>query len=96
VFRESFANATDQQVQSYDTPPPPDGVVLQRKVDLGFQGPGGYYRDSAYDFAKEPRFQQLAHAAGSVVITFLLEGEGVQSLDDESWAIDDLEITVAP
>ena len=38
VFRESFANAIDSQVQSYD---PPAEVILARQVDLGFGGPGG-------------------------------------------------------
>ncbi|MFT3928398.1 MAG: hypothetical protein QM778_38070 [Myxococcales bacterium] len=94
VFREFFANALESQVQSYDTPPPPDGVVLVRRMDLGFSGPGSYYTDSAYDFSLEPRFQDWPHTASSAVITFTLEGTGNQALDDESWAIDNLRVTV--
>lgn len=90
VFRESFANAIDTQIQSYD--PPPE-VILARHVDLGFQGPGGYYRDSAYDFGLDPTLQDLPHTASSAVLVFTLEGEGVQSIDDESWAIDNIRVT---
>jgi hypothetical protein len=28
------------------------------------------------------------------VLVFTLEGEGVQSIDDESWAIDNIRVTV--
>jgi hypothetical protein len=31
--------------------------------------------------------------ASTLTIAFLLEGEGVQSIDDESWAIDNLRVT---
>ncbi len=89
-FRESFANADDSQIQSYM---PPAGVELARKVDLGFGGPGGYYRDSAYDLGADPRFQQFAHSGANVTIEFWMEGAGLQSLDDESWAMDNLRVT---
>lgn len=92
IFRESFANATDDQIQSYV---PPSGGELARKVDLGFQGPGGYYRDSAYDMSVEPRLQNLPHTASTLTIEMTIEGEGTQTLDDESWAIDDLKVTTA-
>ena len=51
VFRESFANALPEQIQSYVSPP---GAELARHVDLGFSGPGGWYTDSAYNFAVDP------------------------------------------
>ncbi len=93
IFRESFANATPTQIQSYVSAP---GVELARRVDLGFQGPGGFYTDSAYDMSQEPRFQNVPHTASTAVITFTLEGGGVQSLDDESWAIDNLRVIAKP
>ena len=89
-FRESFANALDSQVQSYVSP---TGVELARKADLGFGGPGGFYRDSAYDLGADPTFQQFAHTGSSVTIDFWMEGVGLQSLDDESWAMDNLRVT---
>ena len=93
VFRESFANAADYQVQSYV---PPAGGELARKVNLGFEGPGGYYTDSAYNMFLEPRLQNLAHSATSATFTFVVEGPGVQELNDESWAMDQLTVSVSP
>lgn len=92
VFRESFFNAMDGQVQSYV---PPTGGELARRIDLGFQGPGGYFTDSAYDMAVEPKFKNIAHTASTLKVEFTIEGEGNQMLDDESWAIDNLRITSA-
>lgn len=65
-------------------------------MDLGFGGPGGYYTDSAYDFGLDPQFQNWPHTASSAVFVFTLEGEGVQTIDDESWAIDNLRVTANP
>lgn len=90
VFRESFANAQPGQVQSYV---PPAGGELARRVDLGFVGPGGFYTDSAYDMALEPKLQNIPHTAATLVIELTVEGEGTQSLDDESWAVDELRVT---
>jgi hypothetical protein len=91
VFRESFANAVASQLQSYV---PPAGVELARHQNLGFGGPDGYYTDSAYDFGVDPRFRNIAHSASSLTVSFLIEGEGIQSLDDESWAMDNLRVEV--
>ncbi len=89
IFRHSFANAEASQVQDYVSPP---GVELARRVDLGFQGPGGFYTDSAYDLGLDPKLQNLPHTAATAVVEITLEGGGVQTLDDESWAIDNLRV----
>ncbi|MCB9879247.1 MAG: hypothetical protein H6835_16750 [Planctomycetes bacterium] len=89
-FRESFANATSAQVQSYVSPP---GVELARRVDLGFSGPGGFYTDSAYWLGGDPRFFAIGHSASSLTIEMRIEGPGIQSLSDESWALDNLTIS---
>src|SRR5205085_3422194 len=68
IFRESFANATPDQFQSYV---PPAGVELARHVDLGFQGPGGFYTDSAYNLAADPRFANIAHTGSSATFAFV-------------------------
>jgi len=93
VFRESFANALPEQIQSYVSPP---GAELARHVDLGFSGPGGWYTDSAYNFAVDPRFSGLAHFSSEAVLTFQIEGPGIQSLDDESWAMENLSVSLVP
>ena len=91
VFRESFANALPSQIQSYVPPP---GVELARHVDLGFSGPGGFYTDSAYNLGADPVFHNLAHTGTTAVFTFQIEGEGIQDLNDESWAMDNLRVSV--
>ena len=91
VFRESFANATESQVQSY-TPSKP-GFVLARRVDLGFSQ-GTYYLDSAYYLGGEKRLKRISHTGSSAVITFEIEGEGIQPLSDESWGMDALKVYV--
>ncbi len=93
IFRESFANATPSQTQSYA---PPAGVQLARMTDLGFGGPGGFYTDSAYNLAADPVFSNIAHTGSSVTISFQMEGVGLQDLNDESWAMDNLRVDVAP
>jgi hypothetical protein len=90
-FRESFANASPNQVQSYVSPP---GVELARHQDLGFTGPGSYYTDSAYWLGGDPLFQHIGHTAASLTIVLQIEGPGIQPLGDESWAMDNLSITV--
>lgn len=91
IFRESFANATPTQIQSYVPPP---GVQLARRIDLGFSGPGSYYTDSAYWLGGDPLFQNIGHTGPTATITFIIEGPGIQPLNDESWAIDNLRVSV--
>jgi len=91
VFRESFANALPSQIQSYAPPP---GVELARHVDLGFTGPGSFYTDSAYDLGADPVFHNLAHSGTQATFTFQIEGVGIQDLNDESWAMDNLRVSV--
>ena len=92
LFSESFANALPGQIQSYV---PPAGVELARHVDLGFTGPGSFFTDSAYNFGADPRFANFAHSASSATIEFFIFGPGNQALDDESWAMDNLRVSVA-
>jgi hypothetical protein len=91
LFSESFANATPDQIQSYV---PPAGVELARHLDLGFTGPGSYFTDSAYNLGADPRFANFAHTGSTATIEFFIFGEGNQSLDDESWAMDNLRVSV--
>lgn len=90
IFKESFANAVATQIQTYNPPP---GVELARRVDLGFSGPGSFYTDSAYNMGADPVFQNIAHTGSTAILKFTLEGGGIQSLDDESWAIDNLRVS---
>ncbi|MDO8348940.1 MAG: hypothetical protein Q7T30_01800, partial [Planctomycetota bacterium] len=92
ICREAFANAVPTQIQTYV---PPLGVELARHQDLGFTtGPGTYFTDSAYWLGGDPFFAALPHSAASAVLTFVVEGPGVQPLADESWAMDNLRVRV--
>lgn len=91
LFSESFANATPSQIQSYVSPA---GVELARRVDLGFSGPGGFYTDSAYNLGADPRFANFAHTGSTATIDFFIFGPGNQDLNDESWAMDNLRVSV--
>ena len=91
LFSESFANALPTQIQSYVPPP---GVELARHVDLGFSGPGSFFTDSAYNLGADPRFANFAHTGSTATIEFFIFGEGNQSLEDESWAMDNLRVSV--
>ena len=93
IFRESFANALTSQIQSYV---PPAGVELARHANLGFGGPGSYYTDSAYNMAADASFANIAHTGATATFTFQIEGVGNQSLADESWAMDNLRVSVTP
>lgn len=91
LFSESFANALPSQIQSYI---PPAGVELARRIDLGFNGPGGFYTDSAYNLGADPSFANFAHTGPTATIEFFVFGPGNQDINDESWAIDNLRVSV--
>ncbi len=90
IFRESFANALASQIQTYVPPP---GVELARRVELGFWSA---YPESAYWLGGDAIFRRIQHTGSSAVITMRIEGAGIQSLADESWAIDNLRVLVGP
>ena len=90
LFSESFANASPSQIQSYT---PPANVELARHQDLGFTN-GGFYFDSAYNLGADPAFSDFAHTSTSALIQFFVFGSGNQELNDESWAMDNLEVSV--
>ena len=61
---------------------------------IGFSGPGSYYTDSAYWLGGDPAFRNVGHTASSATIEFVIEGPGIQPLGDESWAMDNLAISI--
>ena len=94
LFSESFANAQSSQIQSYT---PPANVELARHQDLGFtpgSGSNSFYSDSAYNLGADPVFSDFAHTGTSALIQLFIFGPGNQDLNDESWAMDNLEVSV--
>jgi hypothetical protein len=84
VFSEVFENGCG--TQSYVPPP---GVELARSQFLGFN-PG--YLDSAYNMGLDPVFQNIPHTAGTLTVEWFAGGPDFTGGDDESWAIDNVEV----
>ena len=68
---------------------PPLGVLLTESVPLGFNSD---HDDAAYDMGLNPTFDNIPHSANSLTIEWVASGDGWQGGDDESWAIDNLEV----
>ena len=88
IFSENFENS-GVGTQTYV---PPAGGELARKVDLGFTV-GGFWFDSAYDMGVDPIFDDIPHSSSSLTIEWI-PGQGWQGGTDESFAIDNLTVTI--
>lgn len=83
VFDESFGFNGATYV-------PPVGVLVVEGALLGFD-PGG---DAAYDMSLDAAFQNLPHTADSVTLEWFANGLGWQGGDDESFALENVEIVL--
>jgi hypothetical protein len=70
---------------------PPPGVSLVEYAPLGFNFS---FEDSAYDMGHNPAFDGIPHMADTMTVEWFASGDGWQGGDDESWAIDNLEIVL--
>ena len=91
IFSENFGNSGGACSDPFSPSP---GVQLAFQQDLGFTPIDTYYADSAYDMGLEPVFQNIPHTSSSITIEWF--GTGLQAVDDESWAIDNVSITTNP
>lgn len=83
VFQATFANTSGSI--SY-------GPLLVDNAGLGFNG----YADDAADLTGIAELTNIPHTASSVVIKFYASGAGWQGGGDESWAIDNVAVSVTP
>jgi uncharacterized protein (TIGR03382 family) len=83
VFQATFANTSGSN--SY-------GPLLVDNANLGFSS----YLDDAADLSAEPALHNIPHTASTVVIQFYASGAGWQGGFDESWAIDNVAVSVVP
>lgn len=90
VFSEAFENS-NCGTQSYS---PPAGVELARHVPLGFNPGSINHQDSAYNMGLDPTFQGIPHTSSTLTIEWFSSGSGWQGNDDESWAIENVEINL--
>lgn len=84
IFSESFGFNNPSYV------PLPD-VWLTEYALLGFNPDFG---DAAYNMDLDPTFNGIPHTASTLTIEWVASGDGWQGGDDESWAIDNLEIVL--
>ena len=95
VFAETFTNVNQAGlVQSYQ---PTAGVDLtpgeQRFVDRGFVLVPTV-GDAAYDIGLEPRFKAIPHTGSTLTVQWFASGGGLEPVTNESWAIDNLRVTL--
>lgn len=96
VFRESFDNyAWDGLLESFNPDSP--GVVLARRVQLGFSLDPTHV-DSAFDMGlQHSAFGDIPHTSNTLTIEWFADGAGWQGWGmDESWAIDNVEVLLIP
>jgi hypothetical protein len=69
---------------------PPPGVLLDGGFQLGFNPDD----DFAFDMGLNPAFHNIPHSAKSLTIEWVASGDGWQGGNDESWAIDNVEVVL--
>jgi len=90
LFSENFQNS-NCGAQGYLPPP---GVELAYRQTLGFTPTDTWYADSAYDMGLDPIFQNIPHTASTLTIEWFGSGVDYQPGADESWAIDNVVVTL--
>lgn len=83
-------------VQSFSVFDSANQSILAGTTELAYNtalGFNGGWNDSAYDFSTTPSLT-FAHTSNTLTINFFSSGSGFQGFDDESWAIDNLSVTI--
>ena len=78
---------------SYDQFTPGDELPIGSPLGTWTSLAAGGWADRPYDFAAVPSLS-FPHSASTLTVEFYSSGAGFQYLDDESWAIDNLKVTV--
>jgi len=86
TFRSNGAN------QSF---PYPTGSLLFRDEEVGFSVDANTFRDAAYDMARAPAFRAIPHTSSSATINWFAAGNDWGGGNDESWALENLEVSVS-
>ncbi len=87
VFQATFAIASGST--NY-VPAVPAGLIYSG----GSVGWNGSWGEKAYDMTLEPLLQNIPHTGSTATIDFIAAGSGWQGGLDESWGIDNVEISV--
>lgn len=98
IFSTVFDNAgpvvAPGGVPGVQTYVPPPGVEVIRMVELGFRDIDINDQESAYDMTFDPSFLSIPHSDATMTIGWLAGGPGWQGGIDESFAIDNLSVTL--
>lgn len=73
---------------------PDPGVLLSTGTNLGFSS-GIFFTDSAYDMALQASLSNLPHTSSTLAVKWFASGPIWQAGSDESWAMDNLTISIA-
>jgi hypothetical protein len=101
VFAAAFDNvrngACGPHSQTYGTS---NALLFPTAANIDFSGSStsvavSGWNDAAYDMSLESLLQGIAHTASTATIEFFASGVGWQAGDDESWAVDNVAITLA-
>ncbi|MDV3002913.1 MAG: hypothetical protein N5P05_004568 (plasmid) [Chroococcopsis gigantea SAG 12.99] len=92
IFSQTFTNTLDPNVSNASYNPPP-GVFLNRGQYIGWNDPV-LGVDSAYNMGLDPTFKNIPHTASTLTVQWYAGGSGWQGGNDESWAIDNVGVTL--
>lgn len=95
VFSETLENFNGGGTQTYS---PPSGVLLTPGSfpELGFlfNGNPPDFGDSAYNMGVDPAFTNIPHTDSTLSVSWFANGGGWQGGPDETWAIDNVAVTL--
>lgn len=90
IFRRGFRNNRTGQEFDY-----PAGSLIVRDQELAFSAGANNQRDAGYDMSRAREFRDIPHTASTATIEFFVASNSWDGGDDESWAIDNLEVAVS-
>ncbi len=89
IFSESYANVPGHTQSASIT-----NQVIDPTADNGFTNDGFFFNDSGYDMGDLAAFNDIAHTGNTLVVEWFASGAGWQGGSDESWAIDNVSVTI--
>lgn len=89
IFNQNF-NSNGGQTFPYHA-----GSLIFRNEHVAFGDSSNNFRDSGYDMTRVPEFRDIPHTASTATINWFASGNNWDGGDEESWAIDNLEIRVS-
>lgn len=90
VFHKNFRN--DRVAQEFDYPA---GSLILRDEELAFSSGTNGQREAAYDMSRARELRDIPHTGSTATISFFATGNSWDGGDDESWAIENLEVSIS-